>query len=148
MNCYPSLIQIELCSLLNLVWGAGELAANAYNSLGGTVFLFSFLGPWNKRALGQEQGSILSMLAKLKEIFVKLLVISICLISERLLFQWIWEKLMVFFVKMYLTCKNADPKILKCGVCLFFNYCFLNVSSSFPCLFFAHRANLQILVQR
>lgn len=38
-----------------------------------------------------------------------------------------------FFVKLHLTCKNADPKVLKWGVCLVFNYCFLNI---FPLLSF------------
>lgn len=54
-----------------------------------------------------------------------------------------------FFVKLHLTCKNADPEVLKWGVCLVFNYCFLK--QYFPLLsfvyFFAHRANLQFLVQ-
>lgn len=60
------------------------------------------------------------MFAKWKEIFVKLLVISICLIFKRLkvVVSMNLRKNNGFYVKMHLICKNADPKVLKCEVCL------------------------------
>lgn len=43
-----------------------------------------------------------------------------------------------FFVKLHLTGKNADPKVLKWGVCLVFNYCFLKIFPLLSFVYFLH----------
>lgn len=66
----------------------------------------------------------------MKETFVKLLVTNIRFISKKvkIVSTNLRKKCcFFFFVKMHLTCKNADLQILKCSVCLLF---LIAVSSS------------------